>query len=583
MRVGLLRAQVRFSPLLPRGTSPALPSAPARHLFTQHPDQAYGDGLEGAPRFLLLDGFLGRTLIEQARQTRRAVPATQGELLASIQGPASKSLKGALERIVRDVKGLREAASALRHEDTYRQGRAVTEDLDPPVLKARATDGVGAAPGSFTVLRLARSHEVASDPRPNPGTALGLRGVFRLGTVEVPVLAGDTLQSLADRINAGEDANRNGRLDGAEDRNFSRTLDPYEDANGNGRLETGEDLDADGALDPGEDLNRDGLLGANEDLDHDFRLGGGTALHGVQARVLEGRLLLRRAEAGPLEIEVADPDNLLTTLGFIEVGYLGDAVFSDVRQQPSDASVSRDGKEIRLDANTSSSLLQGVDLELRREGGPVGVSVARDPSGAVKAVRAFVEEYNRVVGDLNGLLDDGGVAAREPRVQRFRMGLERAAGDPLSPPALAGGAGLQARNQEDETFSEPQILGALDRLRRGLGGIFDRAHGLPSAAGHLDQLGIRGLADDTLSLDEDTLAASLGRDPEGVRSLLGDPATGIGARVEAAVDAAAGSSGSLPRFRRALGGVEHASISRSIQELERALQAGRESELIAVA
>lgn len=584
MRVSLLRKSRAFSPLLPPPPRPATsPTDTARHLYTQHPGQAYGDEWKGVPGFLLLDGFLGRTLLEQARQERMAQPPSRGQLLASLERPASDSMKQALERVVREVKSLREASERLRDPDRYRQGRAVTEDLDPPVLKATATDGVGSAPGTITVLKLAQSHEVASAARPDAAAELDLRGSFFLGHTEVRVLASDKLQTIADRINFGEDANRNGRLDGAEDRNFNRTRDPYEDANGNGRLETGEDLDGDGALDAGEDLNRNGLLDANEDLDFDGRIGGGTAAHGIEARVLEGRLILKHAEGGDEEIEVSDPDNLLSSLGFLSVNFQGDPVYDQTLQTPSDAVVDKDGQETRIPSNTSSDLLKGVDLELRREGGPVGVRVARDPARIVSAVRDFVGEYNRVISSLNALLDDGGVGAEEPRFQRFRRGLERASQDPLEPPASAGGAGLSPVDVRDETFSEPQILGALSRLRSGLEGIFDRAHGIPSAASHLNQLGITGLTDDTLALDETALDDALGRDPDGVLGLLADPALGIAVRVSAAVDAAAGPVGSLSRFRQALDGVDPSPLARGIQSLERALQAGRETELIAVA
>ena len=575
MRVSLLRSLVRFSPLLPPAPSPMLPAGTAAHVFTQHPDQAYGDDRKGSPRFLLLDGFLGRTLIEQGRQAQQALPPSEGDLLASLQNPASDSLKGALERILREVKALRDAAETLRLDGTYRQGQAVTKDLDPPVLKATATDGADVPGGSITVLKLARSHEVASDPRPDAGAALGLRGSFTLGNETVQVLTTDKLQTIADRINHGEDANRNGKLDGAEDRNFNGALDPYEDANGTGRLDTGEQT--------GADLNYNGRVDADEDLNLNFKLDGGTARHGVEARVLEGRLILKRAEGGPEEIRVEDPDNLLSGLGFIQTNYQGDQVFSHVLEAPSGALVSRDGSRIPLDSNASSSLLDGMDLEFRREGGPVGVSVARDPSRAVDAVRTFVGEFNRVIGDLNALLDDGGVAAKEPRVQRFRRGLERAAEDPLAPPTPADGAGIQPRNLRDETFSEPQILGALSRLRQGLGGIFDHAHGIPSAAPHLNQLGITGLEDDTLALDEGALSEALGRDPGGVKRLLADPASGIAARVSAAVEAAAGAVGSLSRFRKSLGGVDLSPVAKGLQAFGRALQAGRESQLIAVA
>ena len=281
---------------------------------------------------------------------------------------------------------------------------------------------------------------------------------------------------------------------------------------------------------------------------------------------------------------MSDPDAILGALGFLSTDYQGDLVFSHLVAAAAGARVEKDGGALSLDGNVSSDLIEGVTLELRREGGPLTVRVDRDFSRAVSSVRLFVREFNGVVGELNGLLDDGGVLAREPRAQRFRRGLERATQDPLAEPSARSlDAGLAPVAVRDESFSELQILGALDRLRAGLQGVFDEAHGLSAAAGHLSQLGIATLEDDTLSLDEGTLSSALARDPSGVRRLLSGPG-GIAGRVGGALDAAADPGvGSLPRFQASQEGLRLTPLAKGARDFQKAQRLGDVSQLIAVA
>ncbi len=550
----------------------------ARALFSAQPGAAFGDAKEGVPGFLLLDGYAGRLQIEQARQAFDSRPLDRQEFLASIRRTASSALQSSLDLVSRHLGRLKSASAALQADATYLQGKASTSEGGDLTLRVDATDGAGQPPAEVTVLSLATSREAASDPRPDAGAALGVRGSFFLDGpygVEIPVLSTDNLYTLADRITWGEDANRNGRLDGAEDRNFSLTLDGLEDANGNGRLDTGEDANGNGSLDAGEDLNHNGRLDANEDLDFDGRITGGTAVHGLEARVLGNRLVLKRAEPGPRDISVQDPDGILeATLGLVETDRRDERIFSHALAEPSGARLTVNGELQSLDSNVATGLLEGVSLEARRTGGPLTVSVSRDDSAAVSAVRRFVSEFNGLVGELNSLLIDGGTGAHQRDLQRLRRGLERSSQDPLS---TGTAAGLSPASTEDIRFSEPQVRQALDRLRQGLWGIFDSVHGVPSAANHLSQLGIRTLQDDTLALDETALSEALGRDPAGVRKLLSD---GIAKGVDAALEAAAGA---LPRARQALGGVSLTPLVKGVQRFRQIQQLGEASRLIAVA
>ena len=151
----------------------------------------------------------------------------------------------------------------------------------------------------------------------------------------------------------------------------------------------------------------------------------------------------------------------------------------------------------------------------------------------------------------------------------------------LSSPA--GTAGLEPRNVDDASYSELQIRGVLDRLRQGLHGVFDQAHSVPSAARHLSQLGIVGLEDDTLSLDEAALAQALSQDPGGVTRLLsgeGGVATRVAAALGSAVDP---EHGAILRFRKALEGVSLKPLAEGIRAFQKAQGFALQADLLAVA
>ena len=181
------------------------------------------------------------------------------------------------------------------------------------LVKVKA--GIASPTGSFTVVptRKAINSTLASDEQSTPIEALGLSGNFYVNGFKISVETTDSIFELRDKINHGEDANNNGRLDGAEDINNNGTLDTvtFSASEFGAGLYFTEDLNANGELDPDEDT-----------VDNN-RLDGGTLENRVKASVIGNRLILKSLAGGSTRIDLRDDDNILLALGFFELNLRG--------------------------------------------------------------------------------------------------------------------------------------------------------------------------------------------------------------------------------------------------------------------
>jgi hypothetical protein len=130
--------------------------------------------------------------------------------------------------------------------------------------------------GRFTVTptRKMVSSTLASNEQPTPIGAIGVSGNFYVNGFKISVETTDSIFELRDKINRGEDANGNGKLDSAEDINKNGTLDIIS-------LSASE---FGAGLYFNEDLNGDGKINSDEDVIDNDRLDGGFLESGVKAR-----------------------------------------------------------------------------------------------------------------------------------------------------------------------------------------------------------------------------------------------------------------------------------------------------------
>lgn len=103
--------------------------------------------------------------------------------------------------------GLRQAALDLQSILTFRGSSAtVTGDN---ILTAAAGTGTQKGVYNIKVLQLAQAHSIGSDPQTTAGDPLGLAGTIKINGEAIEVTAGDTLESIARKINTQAEAGVN--------------------------------------------------------------------------------------------------------------------------------------------------------------------------------------------------------------------------------------------------------------------------------------------------------------------------------------------------------------------------------------
>ncbi|MZH02947.1 MAG: hypothetical protein F3745_06020, partial [Nitrospinae bacterium] len=222
----------------------------------------------------------------------------------------------------------------------------------------QASAGKDAPQDSFriTPVRLSQAAILTSIEQTTPLGALGLTGSFFINGTKITVESTDSLFEIKNKINFGEDHNRNGVLDKTEDVNNNGILDTVsfgnarfglpsvviEDLDGDSIIDPGEDLNGNGTLDiiptgttqsgnaefvPAifitEDLDGDGEIDLGEDVNDNNNLDGGTAETKVRALIKDNRLVLVGLAGGRTCIDLRDDDNVLLELGFFELNSKG--------------------------------------------------------------------------------------------------------------------------------------------------------------------------------------------------------------------------------------------------------------------
>ncbi|MBI4389201.1 MAG: hypothetical protein HY580_03390, partial [Nitrospinae bacterium] len=203
------------------------------------------------------------------------------------------------------------------------------DSLNTRAVKTTPAGIVGAQAGNDTPLtavavvarQVSTGNALSSDVQSFPFPALGKTGSFVVNGVSVSVVSSDTIVTLKNKINRGEDTNGNGVLDGPEDLNGNGAADviAVEPSKFGPGVYVAEDADGDGQLDSAEDAN------SNERLD------GGTAEHKVAATIEDNRLKLTSRAGGSTKIDLQDPDDILLALGFFELNGKGLSIQKEVQ------------------------------------------------------------------------------------------------------------------------------------------------------------------------------------------------------------------------------------------------------------
>ena len=411
--------------------------------------------------------------------------------------------------------------------------------------RVQAFVGKDAPLDSFRIspVRLSKGAILASDEQSTPLGTLGLTGSFFINGVKITVESSDTLIDLKNKINFGEDHNRNGILDKTEDVNNNGTLDIIQTANSEfvPAIFITEDLDGDGELDPDEDVNDNG------------RLDGGVAETKVLALIKDNRLVLVGLAGGRDRIDLLDSDEVLLNLGFFELNFKGFPVQKEFQfdsedqdlavnliQQPQTAKIEIDGKPVFSDTNVFSGVIEDTDLVIKKASEKAAqINIFIDTETFFTQIKTLFDQFNNSISKINNLLGISRTFAQDGDIQDIRNDLtfkpqERARGlakrnediDTLrGRPGNPFATGIKVVNPEKNNPQEVAITSAVQAVKSGITRAFQSQN--ENLLRRLGSIGIRTLADNTFLLDEREFRRGLNSNTTEIFDLFTNPETGI--------------------------------------------------------
>ncbi len=425
----------------------------------------------------------------------------------------------------------------------------VDDALNPKSASSSRSELVQAVAGKdaprdnfrVTPVRLSQAAILASDEQSTPLGALGLTGSFFINGTKITVEATDSIFELKNKINFGEDLNRNGILDKTEDFNNNGTLDVIQTDNSEfvPAVFIAEDLDGDGEIDPDEDVNN------NEQLD------GGSRESNVLALIQDNRLFLVGLAGGRTSIDLRDDDNVLLGLGFFELNSKGfpvqkefqfdsDDLTVNLIQEPQTATVKLNGKQIPSDRNVFSGVIEDTDLEIKRSSEKVAqINISIDAASFFSQIRTLVDQFNNSITKINDLLGVSRTFKRDGDIQDIRNDLtfqpqarvreldqrnediDTLRGRPGNPFAT----GVTVSNTEKNSSQEVAISTVAQAIKSGIVRGFQS--GNDNLLRRLGAIGIRTLSDNTFALDEREFRRGLSSNTTEVFDLFTNPETGI--------------------------------------------------------
>ncbi len=492
-----------------------------------------------------------------------------------------------LSELADSLAALRAEASALRAPGALNLRSA--KSSDPGRIEAEAGPNAPLTRADVTPTRLAAGEVLVSDVQAD--SELGFSGSFFINGHKVTVTTGDSLASLRDKINFGEDGNNNGALDGPEDLNGNGVLDRY-GVDGNefgGGAFVIEDVNGNGALDGTEDANGNG------------RLDGGVLETRVIAGIQSGRLTLTSLAGGDARIDLRDDDDVLLGLGFFERDSKGRSVQKEVQfdtgnprtnliRDPQTARIEVEGKDQTSRSNTFANVIDDTRLTLKQTSDSrVRIEVTLETSRTASRIESLVGRFNNAVRRVNDLLAGTKTFAGDADLKQIRQ-------------ELTGTPEQRTRDLNERNENIDKVRAGREN-QRGIG--FDventekdrvdavalqtqtRAQNAnETGRGLLDRLravGIRTQDDDTLSVNIGRLQRALTVNAEEVLDLFENPETGIlpvlETRLTQILDP---QTGMIALKQQRLAGPVDAAVSRGVRAFAENAQSAAASKLIAV-
>jgi len=444
-----------------------------------------------------------------------------------------RGIRSALQNLASNVSSLREPGSLnIRSASSSR----------PKIVEASAS---GESPlGKFSVgpIRTAAGNVLVSDAQDPALGPLGLTGSFVINGFKVIVQSSDSLVDIKNKINFGEDTNRNG------------LLDPAEDFNGNNRIDTlaVAPSESGAGIFVIEDKNGSGILDPAEDANNNKRLDGGSGEIKVAASIQANRLVLTSLKGGAGTIDLQDNNNILLTLGFFQLNGKDFPILKeqqidfsfnppkDLNRPPRTATIQVDGKTVTNNSNTIDNAIAATRLTLKQDSPlQTRIRIFTNTDQAAEQIKNFFDSFNESIIKINKALRSPSLFARDPGIQRIRNDILDNAQQDIRKVENRKQAidtvranrennlalGLKSVNTEKSIIQEAGLTRIVQAIKDGITLPFKNTG--KDLLQRLASVGIRTQQDDTISVNKAQLQRALEINPRGVLDLFDNPKTGI--------------------------------------------------------
>ncbi len=462
---------------------------------------------------------------------------------------------GALSTIAVKLNDVRTASAELGSSRSFNTRTAKSSST-----KAVAAETSAGSPlGNFQVSVNTRAlpHKIVSDQYSDPFAALGFSGSFKINGYQVDVETTDSLNSIKDKINYGEDINKNGKLDFSEDLNGNGSVDSF------AFTPTTISNSGDYIF---EDVDFDGVLNASEDVDGNEFLDGGTAQLGVRADIQFDRLTIRTVKTGNHRLTVDDTDGILRDLGLLYENTDGktretaqfDSDNEQLNSSPSMAQFSINSLNFKRSSNEVRDIIPNTNLKLKEiTDKTVTLKIKSNIKAAKEKIENFSEDFNASMKTLNNLLAFQKTLQTNAIVQNIRTQIVDQVNKPVESLTEKMNSlqsiGLESINKEKHavsSFAMENVAQSVFTNKKAVSSY--RAQGDESIYSMLKRSGIQFTDDDTLRVNNKNLSSALSNSPLDVSKVYTTKGHGISDRMEKLLDDILDKQGTLDLEKRRL-------------------------------
>ena len=405
------------------------------------------------------------------------------------------------------------------------------------------------------VHQLASAQQIVSDESSDPYKSLSLSGSFTVNGYSISVTSSDSLNDIKDKINYGEDTNKNGGLDLSEDLNKNGSIDSFfikGVKSGSFYLNS---------ISIYEDVNSNGMLDTSEDINDNSRLDGGSNKINVRASIERNRLILTSTLYGDKKISLTDTDGILLSLGFFELNGRGVSVQKEqqllsngenLNKEPQKAVVSINDIKYEKNTNSISDIIQDATITLKKSSSSgITVTISSDVTKALGNIKGFVDSFNKTLRFINDQIASDKMLNKDEKVQNIRNNMVHNANNEIMSDDGSNHIsqiGIEKNNAERKNVNQLSLKNLLLNLRDQIAN--HTAKGGNSIYSNLDEIGITSIENDTLNINEDRLRESLKNNSNDVYKILSGSGDSITSRIGKQMESALNPKTGTIKFRK---------------------------------